>query len=198
MLGLTSCSPIVLGLYGIKNPGMSINDNSIEILSKKFNIPLEDSYVLDTAYLSFLFSFDTSHYKAEIKNHYQPLQVLYYDTIGKLKSFQANCFAGGFPNLRWKKNKILASFPPGEQTPVDSLISLYALLKYLRPLSKTTMFSPDKYEYTVIVFWNRFMGRQSKRLIHFIQENRKLVPNRKVKIIYANNDNIFSSGCKRI
>jgi hypothetical protein len=37
------------------------------------------------------------------------------------------------------------------------------------------------------------MGRQSKRLIHFVQENSKLEKEKKVKIIYANNDNIYAA-----
>jgi hypothetical protein len=36
------------------------------------------------------------------------------------------------------------------------------------------------------------MGRQSKRLIHFVQENSKLAKDYKVKIIYVNTDNIFA------
>ena len=37
------------------------------------------------------------------------------------------------------------------------------------------------------------MGRQSKRLIHLVQENSLLAGDKKVKIIYANTDNIFGS-----
>ncbi len=37
------------------------------------------------------------------------------------------------------------------------------------------------------------MGRQSKRLIHFVQENYKLAKDFNVKIIYVNTDNVFAS-----
>jgi len=36
------------------------------------------------------------------------------------------------------------------------------------------------------------MGRQSKRLIHFVQENSKLAKEYNVKIINVNTDNIFT------
>lgn len=58
-----------------------------------------------------------------------------------------------------------------QQTPVDSLVPFETQLKYLKPLSNSKAFSPKKFDYFVIVFWNRFMGRQSKRLVHFVQEN---------------------------
>jgi hypothetical protein len=66
-------------------------------------------------------------------------------------------------------------------------------MKYLKPIFENSKLSVDGYDYIVIVYWNRFMGRQSKRLIHFVQENSKLQKDKKVKIIYVNNDNIFAA-----
>ena len=191
VLGLTSCSSIIQGLYGIKNP-KELKDQTIISYSEKYNIPLADNYKLDSSYLTFLSSLDTIKYKEQIKNHYQPLQVLYYDKNGQLKSFQINCYAGGFPNLNWDRNSIMTIFPPREQAPTDSILPLDLQLKYIRPLSQTVNFSTKNYDYIVIVYWNRLMGRQSKRLIHFVQENYKLSKDYKVKIIYVNTDNIFA------
>ena len=190
-IGLTSCSSVIQGLYGIKKP-KELNDQSIMEYSEKYNIPLTDNYKLDTNYLTFLSSLDTTKYKEQIKNHYQPLQVLYYNNTGKLESFQINCYAGGFPNLDWNRDSIFTTFPPRQQAPIDSIISLDLQLKYIHPLSQTTDFSYENYEYIVIVYWNRLMGKQSKRLIHIVQENRKLANNYKVKIIYVNTDNIYA------
>mgnify|MGYP000858766587 FL=1 len=170
----------------------TVDEKTITRYSQKYNIPTADSYELDTAYFSYLFSLDTVKYKSQIKNHYQPLQALYYDNLGYLKSFQVNCYAGGFPNLKWDRNEIMTSFPPRQQAPIDSIVSLETQMKYIKPLSQTSKLSVDNYDYIVIVYWNRFMGRQSKRLIHFVQENSKLEKEIKVKIIYANTDNIFA------
>jgi len=142
--------------------------------------------------LTLLSSLDSTNFKGQIKNHYQPLQVLYYNKTGELKSFQINCYAGGFPNLDWNRDSLFTTFPPREQAPIDSIISIDLQLKYIHPLSQTIDFSNENYEYIVIVYWNRLMGRQSKRLIHFVQENRKLAKDYKVKIIYVNTDNIFA------
>lgn len=191
IFGLASCTSIFTGLYGMKKT-KTVDEKAISRYSKKFNIPTADSYELDTAYFSYLFSLDTTEYKSQIKNHYQPLQALYYDKSGHLKSFQVNCYAGGFPNLKWDRNEIMTAFPPKQQAPIDSIVSLETQLKYLNPLSHTSKLSIDSYDYIVIVYWNRFMGRQSKRLIHFVQKNSKLESEKKVKIIYANTDNIFA------
>ena len=191
IFGLTSCTSIFTGLYGMKKT-KTVDEKTITRYSQKYNIPTADSYELDTAYFSYLFSLDTVKYKSQIKNHYQPLQALYYDNLGYLKSFQVNCYAGGFPNLKWDRNEIMTSFPPRQQAPIDSIVSLETQMKYIKPLSQTSKLSVDNYDYIVIVYWNRFMGRQSKRLIHFVQENSKLEKEIKVKIIYANTDNIFA------
>ena len=191
VLGLTGCSSIFTGLYGMKK-SKTVDEKTIVRYAKKFNIPSADNYELDTAYFSHLFSLDTTKYKSQIKNHFQPLQALYYDNSGQLKSFQVNCYTGGFPNLKWDRNEIMSTFPPKQQAPIDSIVSIETQLKYLKPLSQTSKLPIDSYDYIVIVYWNRFMGRQSKRLIHFVQDNSKLETEKKVKIIYANTDNIFA------
>ena len=191
VLSFTSCAPVLLGLFGMKNT-KAVDESTIIRYSNKYNIPEADSYELDTAYISFLYSLDTTKYKSQIKNHYQPLQALYYSPSGQLQSFQVNCYAGGFPNLKWDRNEIMTEFPPKQQAPLDSIVPLKTQMKYLKPLSQTESFLENEYDYIVIVYWSRFMGRQSKRLIHFVQENSRLASDKKVKIIYANNDVVFS------
>jgi hypothetical protein len=192
LLGLTNCTAVLSGLYGL-NKIKNVDENSIIQYSESYNIPNGDNYILDTSFLSFLFSHDTIKYKSQIKNHYQPLQALYYAKSEHLISFQVNCYAGGFPNLKWNRHKTMTTFPPKQQAPVDSIVSLETQLKYLKPLSNTENISIDSYDYIVIVYWSIFMGRQSKRFIRYIQDNCKLEPEMRVKIIYANIDNLFAT-----
>ena len=190
LFGLTSCTTIFTGMYGMKKT-KTVDEKTIARFAKKYNVPATDNYELDTAYFSYLFSLDTVKYKQEINNHNQPLQALYYNNSGYLKSFQVNCYAGGFPNLKWYRDEIMTSFPPKKQAPIDSIVPLETHLKYLKSLSKTEKFQTENFDYIVVVHWNRFMGRQSKRLIRFVQDNRKLARDKNVKIIYANTDNLF-------
>ncbi len=160
---------------------------------KKYNIPLNDIYKVDTTYISFLFSLDTIKFSKQIKNHYQPLQVLYYNNYGNLKSFQVNCYAGGFPNLKWDRDSIFSTFIPSQQAQLDSILPLATHLKYLVPLSQTEEVFNGNADFVIVVHWNRFMGRQSKRLVKIVQDNIKLSRDKTIKIIYANNDNLFFS-----
>ncbi len=189
LLFTTSCTKIFMGAYGIKE-SKPLSDQQILKYSAKFNIPEASSFKLDSSYLAFVFSLDTAKFKAQQKNHYQPLQVLYYDPSGKLLSFHINCFAGGFPNLNWNRNATFETFLPKQQAPLDSILPLEKHLPFLVPVnSQQHNFENSDFDYYVIVYWNRYMSRQSKRLINYVQENAKLSEGKKVKIIYANNDN---------
>jgi len=170
----------------------AVDEKMILQLGQEYNIPFEDSYELDTAYATFLLSHDKTLYQQQIKNHYQPLQALYFDKVGQLISFQINCNAGGSPNLAWDRDSILTTFPPKQQTKIDNMLSLDKQLKFLHPLKQTSKFNAADYDYVVVIYWNRFMDRQSKRFIKFMQDNSKLSKDKRVKIIYVNNDNIFA------
>jgi hypothetical protein len=188
-----SCSPLISGIYGIKKP-KKVNNKTIIDYSVKFNIPLTGSYVLDNKYKDFLSKFDTAKFKEQIKNHFQPLQVLYYDNKGELKTFLINCYAGGFPNLKWNRNGTMKKFPPKKQAPTDNIMPLDSLLNFLKPLKTTKNIIDFEPAFTVVVFWNVFMNRQSKRLIRLVQKNINREADVKVRTIYVNNDNLFASG----
>jgi hypothetical protein len=187
----SGCSPVVSWLYGIKDPER-ISTNEIQIYTRRYKIPAIDNYELDTGYWSYLFSLDTLIYKNEIKNHYQPLQVLYFDSTGEMISFHVNCYAQGFPNLKWNCNGVLDVFPPGRQATVDTLLNLRKQIGFLRLLPASANISTQIYRYTVFIYWNRFMGRQTKRLVRYVQANAALAKTDPVKIIYVNTDNIFA------
>ncbi|HEX5002007.1 MAG TPA: hypothetical protein VFW78_05895 [Bacteroidia bacterium] len=187
----SGCSALMMRMYGIKKQKYA-DDNTILHYAKRYNIPAADCYTLDTGYISFLFKMDTILFKKQIKNHYQPLQALYYNNTGNLEVFHVNCYTRGFPNLKWNRDALFAIFPPGQQAPADSILSLNRQLQLLQQLPYTASFSANQYDYVVIVYWSRFMGRQSKRLIKTIQNNQLLAGDKKVKIVYANNDNLFA------
>lgn len=166
-----------------------------EILKQgsKYNIPENDSYELDSSFVEYLFSLDSIKYKIEQKNHFQPLQALYYDHTDQLKSFHINCNAGGFPNLKWNRFGTFDEFIPKQQTPLDSILPLQKHLEYFVPLKINSSEEIIDFDFIIIIYWSRFMGRQSKRLIKVVQENVAQNNTYKTKIIYVNNDNIFAN-----
>ena len=90
--------------------------------------------------------------------------------------------------MKWDRDEIMTTFPPKVQAPLDNLLSLDTQLKYLRPLAQTSKLVTANYDYIVVIYWSRWMGRQSKRFIHVIQENSKLSAGKNIKIIYVNKD----------
>ncbi|MGJ8661123.1 MAG: hypothetical protein ACSHXL_03730 [Bacteroidota bacterium] len=191
---LSSCSKIIFGIYGMHKL-KPLNEQTIVSYSEKYDIPSGDNYELDTSYFNYLFSLDSTKYSWQIKNHYQPLQALYYDTTGHLVSYQLNCYAGGFPNLNWDKHVETITFPPNQQAPLDSILPIEKQITFLSAFPQTNNIVIDGYDYiVVVVYWSRYMGRQSKRLIHYVQERSKIATEKKVKILYVNTDNVFAGG----
>lgn len=187
----SSCSSLLTSLYGIHTP-KPVNEKEITKYASKFNIPLAQSYVIDLSYKNYLNTFDTLKYKYQINNHYQPLQALYYNKEGTLVSFQINCYAGGFPNLNWNRNGAFEIFPPKKQAPIDSILPLETQLKFINALAESAKIDVLNSDYAIFVYWNKYMERQSKRLIRYVQKNALLEKNRVIKIIYINNDNLYA------
>lgn len=183
---------MILKTFGMKKM-KELSKDEILKQGSKYNIPENDSYELDSSYVDFLFSLDSIKFKKEQKNHFQPLQALYYDQTGQLKSFHINCNAGGFPNLKWNRFGTFDEFIPKQQTPLDSILPLQKHLNYLVPLNDKSTITKNDYDFVVLVHWSRFMGRQSKRLIKIVKENAAQNKNYRIKIIYLNNDNIFAN-----
>ncbi|KAA9340313.1 hypothetical protein [Adhaeribacter soli] len=193
ILFCSSCSFLAGSIYGIKSP-KKLNQTEIASQAKKYNIPLENSFELDTAYFfEHLKSFDQKRYFQQINNHSQALQSLFFDKDGRLQVFYINCYAGGFPNLAWNKEGQFNSFPPKPQAPLDSLLDLQTLSRYLIPLPTTKPQNKISADYTIVVFWNRMMNRQTKHLIQLVQENAGKAKDQHVQLLYVNTDNLMAT-----
>ena len=187
----SSCASIMMKTYGLKNDYTIVNQNNIESLAKKYKVPLSDWYELDTLYYRFIMSYDKKDIDSECApDHLQLLQALYFDESGDLISFHTSGWAMGFPNFNWNRKGILNTFVPETQTQIDTLVTVNKLFPFLKKTPYTEEFIQSDYDYIVAVFWWDVMGRQSKRLIKFIQRNVGLAQNNeRVKIIYVNIDN---------
>lgn len=182
----TSCTSMFLGLYGMKKP-KALNQEQLIKEACRQGIPVEQLYQIDTLYWAFLEKIDTAQH-AEVKNHSQPLQAMYFDSKGKLFRFYVNCYAGGFPNLKWNRSGGLNQFPPLPQAPEDEIFSFSSLNLFIHPLGSPI--SMNEADSIVVVFWNRMMGRQSKRFVQFIQKNVQLSTT-PVRVLYVNTDELF-------
>ena len=191
-----SCTKILMSAYGIKQPKF-LTVKEIANRSSQLNIAAEQSFILDKKYFYALEQRDTVQLLFEkkcspmISKYQQPLQAMYFDEEGKLVSFHNNCYAGGFPILKWNKDRQFDTFIPATTIPItDTALNLELLNQYLQPLSKAVLV--ERAKYTVIVFWCDFMFKQSKALINVIRQNLLLDSTHSAHIYFVNTDNCFT------
>lgn len=182
----SSCTSLFLGLYGMKTP-KQLDNKQLQKEATRQGIPIESVFRIDTNYWAYLEKYDST-FNVQVKNHSQPLQALYFDQNGQLFRFYVNCYAGGFPNLKWNRIGGFNQFPPLPQAPIDSLFQLNDVTAFILPLSNGE--AKTSGDTTIVVFWNRMMGRQSKRFIKFVKENAQLslLP---VQMLFVNTDDLF-------
>jgi hypothetical protein len=186
---LSSCQTVfqaLLGIHGIKAPTPA----ELAQQAQRLGIPAERSFVLDTSYTGLL---RHAAFPAQAKNHAQPLQLLYFDAHGQLRQFYINCNADlRLLNVEWNPDGRLDVFPPRSQTPPDSLLTFTEQIKHLRTASGTHPDTTARADYRLVVYWNRFMGRQTRGLLRAVQHNLRQVPaGQRVEVYYVNNDAIF-------
>jgi hypothetical protein len=182
---VSSCNTLFSKIYGISNDIQICSNQEIVQIAEKYKISKLDIYKLDTTYYDFIFSLKDP---IIIKNHCQPLQAVYFDKNGKIEAFFINCYANGFPNLKWNENHDFDVFPPTQQQGliIDTLVNYNKIKSYIKPIFESQI-NDDDFDYFVIVFWSKAGGRQSKRLIKQIHENVKLAKDN-VKLMFVNND----------
>ncbi len=185
-----NCGGLFLKMYGMKK-FRPLSNAEIRECQSDFGVDVNASYVLDTAkYFAFLRTIDTNQFALAQKNHAQPLQALYFNTEGKLICWYVNCYAGGFPNLKWDRiDTAFNSYPPSQQAPLDTFLRLDKMFTYMTDVDSSWTLLAPYVGGTVIVFWNRWMGRQSKRLIELVKKND---PGEHVQVYYVNNDNLYA------
>ncbi len=178
-------------LYGIRKP-LPVSDAEIVRVAQQFRIPLDHLYELDSLQPFRIFRMQQLGYSNAAKRLHQPLQVMYFDEQGVLLSWHLNCHAMSFPNLKWNRHHAFMKFPPPGNCPLDSLLTHPILQAMMRPLFSKETRDLVSARYHVVIIWNQFMGRQSKRLVRLVQRNAAIHADKRIKLYYVNNDNYHS------
>ncbi len=184
-------------MYGFKKH-KNLTDEQIVRYAKKHNFNNYNIYKTSDSYEPFIKELkptakDTAdNNKALRKALYPPLQYMLFGSTGKIIFLTINFYAGGFPNLQWNRDGAFEQFPPRPLVPFeDNGIYFQQIQPHVSALDTST--SSAKYDYTCVVFWDRFMGRQSNRLIKYalknIEEERK--KGTKINVLLVNNDNMY-------
>ena len=195
---LTSCNAVLTRMYGLRTRYEAVSDETRADYARDYGVPLDEWYELDGTFAEYLIqhylagrdSAEQNLYRDAVNNHVQPLQALYFDRSGRLVSYHVNCYAGGFPNLKWNHDDAFSSFPPASVSPLDTLVSLQDLLPHVKtPAGETPTCQSSPVDYTVVVMWPVFMGRQSKRLIKTVKKNLETAPDMlRAELLLVNND----------
>lgn len=189
LFSFTACTPIILRTMGMKKPRV-ITEEDLYSYGRKWNMSLYHQQTLLPSFVDEVQKLDSLH-PALAKNLLQPIQAMYFDSSGQLISYHINCYAGGYPNLHWNRDGNFDVFPAKTQAPCDSMITLTWLLPHFKPLEFPCVKMKDVH-YTVVVFWSRWTGRQSRHLVEYVQKNLKLAPKEsRIQILYVNTDDVF-------
>jgi hypothetical protein len=175
---------------GMKKPHVP-TDEEFYRFGEKWNMSIYFQQTLLPSYIDEIEKIDSINPKLA-KDLLQPIQAMYFDASGKLISYHINCYAGGYPNLNWNRNGKFDVFPAKTQAPCDSLMTLSWLLAHLKPVEYPCVKMKDL-DYTVVVFWSRWTGRQSRHLVEYVQKNLKLASKEtRIQIMYVNTDEVFT------
>lgn len=184
-----------MGLYGIKEPH-AVSEQEILSYANKHGFGSLDIYRLRPKYEKYLddkFPDTSINPSGSVcatgmkKRLIQPIQYMLFDRWGKLMVHTVNCNAGGFPNLNWNTGGAFEIFPPQSLDVVDSTFSIDELYPFFDPIEITRRRLGEA-EYECVIFWNKFMGRQSRRLIEYAIENAK---GHDVRFYLVNNDDLY-------
>jgi hypothetical protein len=190
LLSLASCTPLILKTMGMKKPHIP-TDEEFYHFGQKWNMSIYFQQTLLPSYIDELDKIDSVNPKLA-KDLLQPIQAMYFDASGKLVSFHINCYAGGYLNLNWNKFGNFDLFPAKTNAPCESSVTLSWLLPYLKPVEFPCVKMKDL-DYTVVVFWSRWTGRQSEHLVEYVQKNIKLAPKEtRIQVMYVNTDEVFT------
>lgn len=184
LICLSSCN-LTRALYGIKNVAFI---DKIDLIKHDFILNAKESYVLNKNFIGFLDTLKSGGLVVEQNYHFQPLKVYYYH-YDTLISIHVNCYTGGFPNLNWNRYGAFDVFPARSQFKPDTLIPL---AKHLQYLEDSMGFAPKPLssKYTVLIYWNVYMGRQSRQFLNTLSKNLEQTP-LNTRVIYVNNDQFF-------
>ncbi len=176
--------------YGMK-PHYHLTGEEIKARGTVWNI--DPIMSIDTSILSYLNTFGPEYtfYK---ENHIHPLQAIFYNKDGRPVSFITGTFAdAGIRNLKWNQNKSFDNFPPRTLAPLDDIFTFNKHLSFIRTLDGNSIDS-SRYtgvDYNVVVMYSEFTGRQTKRFLKEIAENREMGKRFKMNYIFVNTDNLY-------
>lgn len=179
-------------MYGVHNyDGYTLQQ--VDKAARKYGVKPKDAFIMDSLYYQRFGFAKKASIQGKVKDLFQPLQLRVYDTNGKLLAQYANCnVPPGLFNLRW--GIYLDTLPPNPKYTATndtlSKITLQTEFEYVRPMYESTRIASPTLKYYVVIYWSRFMGRQSK---HFIKQvHKRFAPYKnQINYLYVNTEPLY-------
>lgn len=208
----SGCKLMYRTLLGVNTQPDLMSYEELDKKSKRYGVDQESNYYLEVEdgyydavkelYLTKLETLDTikdsleiERLKQTIKNDRQPVQLRYFDAEGEATFKMVNCYVDPPIPMNWNVEGSLDQFPPktpdipslkmNVNQPIDFFLP-HIKNKEGKPLTKEQLPAADYY---VILFWNSFFIRPSKKLIKQVKLYHKKHKAENVHAIYVNNHN---------
>lgn len=177
-------------LLGVRNP-YDISENSINKFNRKNSI--SNYYELNDSI--FFSTYDPKVLEERsFDNLSQPLQLIVFDKNKQLICHLINCNIGGIP-LKWNRYQSFDTVPvvPYDFLQPEYLVTLTEIQNLMIPKIENDQLEDilENYDYVYFVYYGIFLKGFAKPFLKYVQENAKLDPNKKVKVIYVNLDRFF-------
>lgn len=188
VLPICSCSLIL----GINEPKLMTNEQILNA-SKKFNIPSNNSYTIDTLKYSELLKEVKLTKPRLYQNLLQPLQIRVFIKSDSLEVFLVNCNVGGLFKLQWNRAGSFNQFPPiqGSINKPDTIFSFSSEIGLYKQLTNPILNSLSFSDSTiVVVYWSSYTYRYTRQLLTLIKKYQIKYKTSSLKIIYVNIDNL--------
>lgn len=206
-----SCKPLAAKLIlGVDTSPEWKSKKSILEDFDKYQIPAENSFILDTVVFSkstvkkvyenievmkangvIVDSIIYKKIQKSTNDNLQPVQVRYFDQNGSPIFKLVNCYLENIYKMDWNFDKSFDNYPPKTH---DELLNFgNENLDFFLPMfhkldgSKITMATLPKRKYYAVILWNDFYRKPSKKLIKLIQEVEK--NNTETFVFFVNNHN---------
>lgn len=190
---LTSCNRMMAGLFGVHPYERRVTQQMKDRLADRMGIDPAENLVLTHRYSHRVEARRGKEPEKHTRAKYQPLQLRWYSSGGRMQWLIPNCDVGGFPNLQWKRFGLPDTLfaPVQSRAYADSAWTLNDDLSFM--VERHSGMAPKKADNArghLLVYWTYFMGRQSVRLARHVEKWRKR-HGEGVAVRYVNADSLM-------
>lgn len=183
---------MIVGLAGIHPYDRKVTQEKKDRLAKRMGISSKESLELSHKYVQALELRRGNEPDKHVQAKYQPLQLRWYSSGGRIQWLIPNCDVGGFPNLQWNHFGLPDTLfaPNSSRRYADSAWTVHDDMNFMSSRDGEDPMKLNESDAFLFVYWTYFMGRQSVRLAKYVEKWRKR-DGRNISVRYVNADSLM-------